>query len=363
LTDNAKDPAAPPGGWFGRHPRLAMLILTVVLLVPCDLALGTLTNTSPLGAVRDPHYHHGLQPNVDEPLPWGGRTPRRITNSLGFRDSTKRAVPLVGEQRRILFIGDSFTEGLGVAYDQTFVGLIAAALAPRRIEVLNAGVQSYSPKLGYLKLKYLVENIGLKVDEIEFFIDISDLQDELLYEPFVPGYTRDYFVRRTSDWLTKHSLLARTVLDRLRHSWSDSVFRTFGADAMVKRGAWTTDDDAWKRFARGMTLAQENIARLADLCRDHGMTLRLAVYPWPEQIRAHDLESKQVFMWRDFARAHDLGFTNFFPDFIKPRADPEATIQAYFIGGDIHWNEAGHALIAQRWLEERGFAARAAPSP
>ena len=103
------------------------------------------------------------------------------------------------------------------------------------------------------------------------------------------------------------------------------------------------------------------MARLAAYARDRKMTLRLTVYPWPEQVRQHDLESKQVVLWREFARREGVGFTNLFPDFVK--GDADAVIKATFIDGDSHWNEAGHALVARRWLQERGYAPPVDPAP
>ncbi|HVR64834.1 MAG TPA: SGNH/GDSL hydrolase family protein [Polyangia bacterium] len=355
--DAINDPRAGPGsGWFHRHPRLAMALPTLALLLPADLMVGTLTNRQPVGAVRHHAYHHGLAANVDERVPWGQGSYRRITNSLGLRDGVRREVPLHAEpgHRRILFIGDSFTEGVGIDWDRTFVGRVAAALAPRGIEVLDAGVQSYSPKLAYLKVKYLVETARLSFDEIEMLVDVSDVQDELMYESFVPGFTWDHVTHRASDWLTKHSLIARTILDRLRERWSQSVTRSFGEGGLQERALWTVDDRIWRRYgARGMALAQENLDRLVAYARAHGMPVHVIVYPWPEQIRARDLESKQVTMWRDFARRENVGFTNLFPDFF--RDDAEAVIKAYFIDGDSHWNESGHALVARRWLQDRGY--------
>jgi hypothetical protein len=350
-------PSRAQPGWFARHPGLTMLLMTVALLVPADLVVGTVTNKQSLAAVRHPYYHHGLLPDMDEQVPWGAIVHRRATNSLGMRDAAPRDVALQGTKRRIVFIGDSFTEGVGVNYENTFVGRVAAALAPRGIEVFNAAVQSYSPKLYYLKVKYLIETAGLKFDELEVFVDVSDVQDEVMYEPFAPDgpWSRDYVLRRSSDWISKHSLLGRTVHGMAANRWAQSVTRSFGSDGLQKRALWTIDDSVWKSYgARGMKLAQENMTKLAEYTRARGIKLRLSVYPWPEQIEAQDLDSKQVTLWRDFAARQGVAFTNFFPDFVKP--DAAAMIKTYFIQQDAHWNEAGHALIAQRWLQERGFA-------
>ena len=58
--------------------------------------------------------------------------------------------------RRILMLGDSFTEGDGVEYGETFSARLQAMLdstvLPERWEVINAGVGSYAPLVEYLYL-------------------------------------------------------------------------------------------------------------------------------------------------------------------------------------------------------------------
>ncbi|HEX3495974.1 MAG TPA: SGNH/GDSL hydrolase family protein, partial [Methylocella sp.] len=85
-----------------------------------------LTAKTGLG-IRDPVYHHTLRPKFDGFDKWGTKFFPVLTNSLGFRDASTRDVPLMADRKRIVFIGDSFTEGLGVTYQETFVGKFAAA--------------------------------------------------------------------------------------------------------------------------------------------------------------------------------------------------------------------------------------------
>ena len=70
-------------------------------------------------------YHHDLKPNVEVYETWGGKLKRKIiTNSIGFRDSSKKEILENTEKTRILLIGDSFIEGSGYDYEHTFAGLL-----------------------------------------------------------------------------------------------------------------------------------------------------------------------------------------------------------------------------------------------
>src|SRR5262249_32763549 len=80
--------------------------------------------------------------------------------------------------KRFVFIGDSFTEGLGYPWEQTFVGLLSRSLG--EAEILNAAVSSYSPTAYYIKIKWLLDE-GYVFDHVVVLIDISDIQDEMWY--------------------------------------------------------------------------------------------------------------------------------------------------------------------------------------
>ena len=83
-------------------------------------------------------------------------------------------------------MGDSHTEGVGVNFDQTFTGQIISKIDTSQTEILNAAVVGYSPRIYYLKTKYLIEDVGLKFDHLFVFFDMSDLQNEIVYKNFQP---------------------------------------------------------------------------------------------------------------------------------------------------------------------------------
>ncbi len=66
-----------------------------------------------------------------------------VTNALGMRDGP---VVIEGATRRILAVGDSFTEGMGVEQQEAWPARLEHVLsASRRVRVFNAGVTAYSP--------------------------------------------------------------------------------------------------------------------------------------------------------------------------------------------------------------------------
>ena len=333
--------------------------------------------TSPL---RTPSalYHHDLRPRASvEDEVWGPRRSPYRTNSLAFRDRAVREVALRADRPRIVFIGDSFTEGAGVRYEDSFVGRVDAALASRGVEVLNAGVISYCPIIYFRKVKHLLEDVGLHFDALVVYIDIGDIQDEVTYKLDAEGNVRSRPVRRVQELAADQEHGGRgffrfprlkKFLDRNSLLWSHAYVgleRLFPMEGN-RAGLWTVHDDAFEAYGReGLELARENMDRLADLLRARGIALTVAVYPWPDQIRHRDLRSKQVTFWSAWAAAHGGGFIDYFPRFIGA-APPDEVLDRYFIRGDVHWNEAGHHVVAEGFLEyydaRQPWPAAAAPA-
>lgn len=171
------------------HPSLLRkLLLAACILLFTDLVLAQLAGmispfwdpirTESRYRVPSDIYHHDLRKRVDTDGVWGEARYRVRTNSLGFKDREVREVPLTSPQRRVLLIGDSFTEGVGFEFSETFAGIAAESFAGRGVEVFNAAVVSYSPAIYYSKVRYLIEEVGLDLDAVVVFIDISDIADE-----------------------------------------------------------------------------------------------------------------------------------------------------------------------------------------
>ena len=136
--------------------RTAILLYCIAIFLALDFLVSTFapdliapTQTTPgkVARIPDPIVHHNLAPRFEGVDSWGETRYRLVTDSLGFKDATTRDVPLKSDTHRVLLIGDSFTEGVGVEFQDTFAGLLYRAGQERtpKIEFLNAGLSSYSP--------------------------------------------------------------------------------------------------------------------------------------------------------------------------------------------------------------------------
>lgn len=339
-----------------KHPLLIIFFITLVLFFISDLSLGLLLLKRDKLRIDHPYYHHDLRPMMTENAKWGDLKYIIRTNSLGFKDSATREVDLDPDKNRILIIGDSFTEGLGYDYEQTFCGLLQEMLKDS-VEILNAGVTSYSPKLYYLKVKKLLEK-GLKFNRLIVMLDISDMQDECIYEYFVPRNNVSNFRKIDiilSNYSFSYNKLFRDLMKKIvTENKDESKFadaETILETSIDDRGKWTYDKDVYNEWGKkGVELASKNLLKLSDLCKKNSINMSLVVYPWPEQILENDSMSYQSTYWNNFSRLNRIDFVNLFLYFFES-GDSQKTIDGFFIHGDDHWNAEGHKKVAEKLYE------------
>ncbi|MGO8823210.1 MAG: SGNH/GDSL hydrolase family protein [Desulfomonilaceae bacterium] len=314
--------------------------------------------------MRNNFYHHGLASNWNGLLAFGDYVKPFYTNNLGFKDRTNRLVKLKDKKYRILFIGDSFTEGVGMAYDETFVGLISERLDQSKFEILNAAVIAYSPKLYYLKIKYLLENVGLRFDELVVCMDISGIQNEIVYESFQPSssyfsFLFDhflYFVRNNSAIYKRMTEIQNGLNSRPEGTWQDKLSIGFQGlaqrrDFNEQRPAWTYDEEIWNSWGKkGFLLAKENMDKLCKLCREHRIKLTIVVYPWPSEFIHKNVDSRNVTLWKLYCKKNGINFINLYDSF-NWSDKPANIIAQYYIPNDMHFNKNGHQLVAKTLLE------------
>lgn len=366
-----------------REYRLTVItvfaFMVLFLLMDAVLGLFLIPRNYREFRTADPWYHHGLKPSVATMAAWGPIIYPFYTNSMGFRDTKVRTVPLRAENRRILILGDSHSEGVGIDYRYTFGGRLQEAGERIGVEILNASAVSYSPRIHYLKAHELLNRQKLEVDEIWIVIDISDLQNEIAYRDFIPrkrsytrmlGYRFRQFARNNSFTLySLHSIKENRDYNAFRETllaFEDRTtqmptrnaidlyrdfFRTFSDTDLLRDpefhgvSDWIYNKELRELADEGLELGFGYISKLSSICRERNIKVRLSVHPWQTQVLRGDTTDYYVERWREFCLSENIGFINLYPLFIN-HENPLWVARTCYIEGDNHWNEMGHARVA-----------------
>jgi len=305
--------------------------------------------------IKHPIYHHDLKKNFTQENYFQFKKYKINTNSLGFKDSKIRNIEKNSSERRIIFIGDSFTEGVGLDYENTFVGIIDNYLNKNKISVLNAGVQSYSPKIYYRKIKYLIEEQDIKFSDLVVYIDISDIMDE-----------NSYLIDNNDNVVFKKNNFSTFILyDYIKLLLQQNTLIIFNSLSTIKQIIKPTPEHIrYKSFYRsrldntysnyGFDESIKYMNKLYELCNKNQINLIVAIYPWPTQIFEEDLNSKQVQIWDNWTRQKNIKFINYFSQLVKVNISIEEKkkiIDKFYFKNDIHFNINGNKLMADYFIK------------
>ena len=357
-----------------RKSAIFTLLLLIVVFAVIDLLLGLFLIPQNFNhfRVRDTRFHHGLKKNVSANAVWGPLFYRFYTNNLAFRDLSVREVDLISDKKRILILGDSHSEGVGIDYRFTFAGRLHQLGEKSDIEILNASAVSYSPKIHFLKADYLLNKMNLKVNEIWVVIDISDLQNEIAYQSFSATEQKwyDSIQDKFNRFFRNHSFTFNSIVsikekkeadifnetllgfkeqtgglpDRNAIELYKEFFRSFKDEELLKNpdfhgvSEWIYNEQLREMADQGLKLGFDNISKLNQLCSEQNIKLRLSVHPWQSQVLKGDTTDYYVDRWRKFCQQEHIDFINLYPVFINEE-NPLWIAQTCYIEGDNHFNE------------------------
>lgn len=164
-----------------------------------------------------PSWFHTYSPDTDAMWTTADFVHVRRTNSLGL---SEREIPLEkpDDEYRIVVLGDSFTEGVGADYEESWVkvmeSVLAASWPDRQITAYNAGISGSDPLFAYMLLREKL--VAYAPNLVLVAVNATDVNDILLrggMERFQPDGT--YLSPRMPpswEWLYGVSYLSRHVV-------------------------------------------------------------------------------------------------------------------------------------------------------
>lgn len=339
------------------NPRMVFKILTVAAAAAAgalagEIAVRLLGLAPPLpeqyrNCTTTPYLAYGPRPSSRV----AGRSARgEFTydyrhNAFGFRDEEHELAKPRGVFR-VLGLGDSFTYGVGAAFEETYLYRLERMLNARlgehpRVEIIKCGVPRFFPE----PERILLEKLGLQFEPDLVIVGFvpNDVIDTFYGLDAVKVDPSGYLITRQAvspgsvgRFVYRRSHLCRLVLSKYMAWRNDRV-----EDWAAVYAAGGTHEADWRRI-------EEEFAKMAFLARSIGARM-LVVHiprkgPWSE---ASEYPARRLASW---AEANGAGFV----DTLPAMRDAMSASPLYY-ARDGHCTPAGYAVVAKevaRYLEE-----------
>jgi len=299
------------------------------------------------------------------------------TNENGFRIG-KKFKPK--NEKKILFLGDSFSYGFGVNYEDSIAGLIEKK-TNYKFEIVNFAAPGYSPSMNLYKLKkYLDKNKDLKIEKVFYILDLTDVHDESnrwsnikeISKPVIIDNTIEKEIEKTFK-LKKHfrtlrflSYLINKNIRNLRKKIK-KLFSNIETNEIDEKGTYwgafthtpysKIKKDNKNFWSQDINIGIKNIKlklkEISDLIKPYETEFYIVIHPWRETLELGQNE----FDWEMFS--NDIcvltncdKLISFFDDVRNLKnKNPNWKSEIYF-KKDIHFNKKGNEMYSNLIFNE-----------
>lgn len=322
---------------------LAGFIIIITPLVYAELALGIVNPRVPAREtpyVPDPETEWRMKANYTGEY---SRVPLQ-TNADGYR-SPELAVEKPEGHVRVICLGDSLTFGHGVeerfAYPQILQRLLSEQMPERKWEVVNTGVEGYST---FQETAQLRRCMKYKPDLVVLLFCMNDVTERYVRIRAYGGTGLGY--HGVADGAA--SLFFKAFV-AVRPYSSIAKFLTPTRDEAERRQAyavmqlWEEPEaahilDAWEQ-------AEQELAELVALCKEHDLGFLLAVAPFVTQLDGGETADAPQRRLEKFAAEQGIAYVDLWPELDTHAQRIGKKLSDFYIDRS-HFTEAGNQAIA-----------------
>lgn len=288
--------------------------------------------TSPY-APQDKSLYHAWPPGKEHYITKPEYSFWRPTNSFGLPDVQWPVAKKRGE-KRILALGDSFTEGDGACYDSSYVSLLKRKLLAGgdTFYVMNGGVCGSDPFFNYVELKDHL--LKYRPDIILQSLSTQDLLTDILLRGGMERFRKDGTLQfRPGPWW--EPLYAVSYISRL-------YFRSKGYTELLRPKHPSLAEVA--QLDADITALFKSYI---DLCREENIDLVIVLRPDQLEIvqKKYDYDFAPILhsiQTNEHVRIYDL-----LPCYLDYIAGSHSNPNEYFWKTDGHHNGKGYEMMAQ----------------
>jgi len=259
------------------------------------------------------------------------------TNAIGFRGPLRSREKKQGTFR-ISFLGDSFTFGEGVHFEDTYPRRIERALqtSTRPVESLNFGVGGYNTSQEAALFKSLV--LKSTPDVVVLGYTMNDAEPALFYF----DKTSNQFVRRQRELMVHEGganpVPPDNVIYKLRFArliWQYFALRDQTSNTINwYKSLYKANNPNWKE-------TQAAISEIGDLCKSNNITCAAVIFPLLHQLDDYPLYEEHNKI------KHVLEKNNFLVIDLLPLLEGRDAQSLWVHPTDQHPNEIVHDLAAE----------------
>jgi len=339
-------------------------ILVILLIIVSEISFRIFF---PFCEIPDKVYYRRYRPNCSF---W--RKTKEFNNKYSYNTYGLRnpAIKLNKEEgiKRILVLGDSFTEGWGVDEEETFSRILERKLNKDtpKFEVINGGIVGYSPLIEYLFLKK--EGLKFKPDLIILNFNNTDFEEERDF--YKLSYEREGEIVAVSPYKGKKSFLPEEIKNFLdvnsyffyflNNKLPRAIFKlkTFLFQMMGKKIIKNKKPrfDYLQDYTKSWFLLEKSLLLIKDLLEKEKIPFLLVYQPlghqthgkeWDKGRQFYGLEEGEVYqdeveeIFKKFCQKHKISCLNLL-DFFRNSND----FPLYY-SYDGHWTNKGHRLAAE----------------
>lgn len=306
--------------------------------------------------IKNEFYHHGFLKNFStNKARWGNKFYKFCSDFNGFKYDCEKNYETVFDYA---FIGDSFTEGIGLEYKDTFVGMFEKFT---KFQTVNLGVSSYSPHIYKNKVIYLLDNKIINFNHLIVAVDLSDLNDDKSFNKI--NLSRENLAEINNKKYSEFNSLSEKIFQIkvfLKNNFIITDYLTRQIWWLGIRGlfqnysnhyiAYNNRNSSWGYMQesteqKNLNFMVNNMLDLSRYLKKKKIKLTLMIYPHPASILYDSKSSLYKKTWEEFCNVHCDNFIDSFSIFFDFNINKDQLIDKFYINGDVHFNKNGNNFL------------------
>ena len=366
-----------------------ILVLTIFFFGLIDY---TLSNTSNLFDVKKncfkytslnyqkkTYQHYNLARNCFAIEKLAGKSYNVFIDKNGFR--IKNFDYKKAPNEKVLFLGDSFTYGFGVNYEDSIPGVLESKIG-NQYDIINFGVPGYSPVSNLYNLKNFLKNSPhYKISKVFYILDLTDPHDESnrwqkitnveqpvlknnnVIEEIEPNFFKKNF--RATRYL---SYLINKFVRNLKYEIKNFNLKNEIDNSQSRKSFWAsftyTDMSQLKKdkdynnlwindLNYGLRNLEENLIEISKTLKKYNTEFYIVIHPWKETI----FYGQDTFNWENFSvklceKTNCKKLINLFPVIRNESIENKNWATKFYFINDIHFNIFGNKVYAEKIYRE-----------